>query len=74
MKNKSALKKNYLFIEIEKLTGNTGSNVSNLYISFYLQKPMPLLHTEFLRIISRNPENVQTVCIDRNNPFHFACP
>ena len=31
------------------------------------------MHRRFFKIISQNPEYVQTHCDDRNNPFHFAC-
>ena len=31
------------------------------------------MQREFFRIISQNPDYVRTHCIDRNNPFRFAC-
>ena len=30
------------------------------------------MHRQFFRIISQNPDYVQTHCNDRNNLFHFA--
>ena len=35
--------------------------------------PLPIMYRQFFRIFSQNPEYVKSVCIDRNNPFHFAC-
>ena len=31
------------------------------------------MHRHFFRILSQNPEYVQTHCNDRRNRFHFAC-
>ena len=30
------------------------------------------MHRHFFKILSQNPEYVQTHCNDRRNPFHFA--
>ena len=30
------------------------------------------MHRQFFRIMSQNPDYVQTNCNDINNPFHFA--
>ena len=31
------------------------------------------MHKDFFWLISRKPEYVKSVCIDRKDPFHFAC-
>ena len=34
---------------------------------------MPIMHREFFRIISQNPEFLERFCNYGNNPFHFSC-
>ena len=34
---------------------------------------MPIMHRQFFRKLSQNPDYHQTHCNDLNNPFHFAC-
>ena len=31
------------------------------------------MHRDFFRIISQKPGIVKALCVDRNNPFDFAC-
>ena len=31
------------------------------------------MHREVFKSLSQKPEYVNSFCIDRNNPFHFAC-
>ena len=61
------------FSEIVKSTINFDSIISNINISYYLKMPMPIMYRQFFRIISQYPEYVKSVCIDKKNPFHFAC-
>ena len=42
-------------------------------MSYYSKFRIPITHTQFFRIISRNPEYVDTFCNDLNNPFNFSC-
>ena len=34
---------------------------------------IPILHRQFFRITSQNPENVERFCNDIKDPFQFAC-
>ena len=69
----TALKKGFRLSEIVKLTIKINSSLSNINMSYYLKVQIPILHRQFFRIISQNPEYVKTVCNDLNIPFHFAC-
>ena len=40
----------------------------NINIHYHL-----LCIVNFFRVLSRNPDYIQTYCNDRRNPFHFAC-
>ena len=31
------------------------------------------MHRHCFRLLSQNPEYAKARCIDKNNPFHFAC-
>ena len=31
------------------------------------------MNIEIFRKLSRNPENVKSICFDENGPFDFAC-
>ena len=59
------------FSEIE-INDKLDSSLSDINICCYLKLPIPIMHREFLRITSQNPDYVKSVCIDRNNTFHFA--
>ena len=63
----------YIFILINKLTIKIYSNLSQINIHFYLKLQIPLMLRHFLKVISQNPEHVQTRCNISNNLFHFAC-
>ena len=49
------------------------SNLSYITFCYSLKKWILILHRQFFRIISQNPEYVITFCNDLNNPFHFVC-
>ena len=49
------------------------NNLSHINIHHYLKLRIPIIHRHFFRRTSKNPDNFQTVCNDRRNPFHFAC-
>ena len=49
------------------------SNLSCLKIHCHLKLRIPMMHLQFFKKLSKNPEYVQTHCIDRRNPLHFAC-
>ena len=42
-------------------------------IPYSLKHQTPILHRQFFKTLSQNPEYVHTHCNDLNNPFHFAC-
>ena len=59
--------------QINKLTIKIYSNLSNIYIHYYLHHRIPIMHRHFFRKLAQNPVYIQTFCNDRRNPFHFAC-
>ena len=69
---KNAQEKDFIFNQINKLTIKDYSNLSHINIHYYLTHRIPIMHLHFFRKLSQNPENIQTHCNDRNNPFHFA--
>ena len=61
------------FNQINKLTIKIYSNLQSKNIHYYLKVRIPMCHRLFFRRKSQNKEYIQTHCIDRRNPFHFAC-
>ena len=59
-KIKNARRNSFKYIQIIKLTIKISSNVSNINICYYLKHPIPLMHRQFFKIISQNPEYVKT--------------
>ena len=59
--------------QTDKLFKKICSNLSNININYYLKLQKPIMHRQFFKFISENPDCVQTHCIDRKNSFHFAC-
>ena len=47
---------------------NTYTNNSIIILIF-----VRLLFCNFFKILSQNPDYIQTHCNDRRNPFHIAC-
>ena len=72
-KVKNAGNNGFTFDQIIKLTMKIDSSLSNINIQYYLNFPIPIMHRQFLKIISQNPDYVKTYFNDFNNPFHFAC-
>ena len=62
-----------VFNQINKLTIKVDSGLPNINLHYYLNLQIPLMHRQFFKKLSQNPDYVQTHCNDRNNPFHFAC-
>ena len=58
---------------MNKLTIKFYKNLSNIIIQRYLKHRIPILHRQFFKRLSQNPDYVQTHCNDLNNPFRFAC-
>ena len=68
-----AREKGFIFNQINKLSKNIYSNLSNINICYYLKHRIPMCHGKFLLKIAQNRDCIQTFCNDKNNPFHFAC-
>ena len=68
-----ARERNFIFIQINKLTTKIYSNLSHINIHYYLKLRIPIMHRQFFRKLSQNPDYIQTFCKDRRNLFHFAC-
>ena len=60
-------------IIIVKLTIKIYSNLSNINIHYSLKQRIPVLHRQFFKILSQNPDYVQTHCNDLSNLFIVAC-
>ena len=60
-------------IQINKLTKKIYSNLLNINIHYYLKLQIPIRHHPFVNIPFQNPEDIQTQCNVRKNPFQFAC-
>ena len=63
----------FMFDQISTFKIKTYSNLSQINIHYYLNLRIPIMHRQFFRKLSQNPEYNQTHCNDRRNPFHFAC-
>ena len=72
-KLKIARERGFIINQTNKLLIKISSNLSNISIKYYLKLQKPKMHRQFSKILSQNPESVETHCNDRRNPFHFAC-
>ena len=63
----------FRFSHINKLTIKIVSHQRYINLTYYLKHRIPIMHRQFLKILSRICDYVQTYCNDRNNPFLFAC-
>ena len=68
----NARKNCFRFREKVKLKMKIDSGMSNINIC-YLKLSMPTMYTQFFKKNCRSAEYVKSVCIERNNTFHFAC-
>ena len=55
-----------------KLTIKICSDLSHINIQLHLKLQIPIMHRHIFRLLPQNPEQVQTHCNDRNNPFNFC--
>ena len=69
----TAREKGYTFNQINKLTIEIYSNLSNINIHYHLRLGAPPLHRQFFMKLLKNRDYIQTHCNDRRNTFHFAC-
>ena len=70
---KVATENSFVFNQMFNLGINFYSNLSNIGISYFLKLQIPIMYRQFFRLISLNPDYVETFCNDFNKPFHFAC-
>ena len=67
-----ARQRGFRFLHINELK-KIYSHQRYINITYYLKHRIPIMHRQFLKILSRNRDYVQTHFNDRNNTFHFAC-
>ena len=72
-KMKKALKKGFTFSEMVKLAKQIISRLSKKHNCLFRIANAYNVKTIFFEKTSQNAEFVKSVCIDRNNLFHFAC-
>ena len=63
----------FIFDQINNFKIKIYSNLSHINIHYRLKLGAPPMFYQFFKIISHNPEYIQTFCNDRRSPFHFAC-
>ena len=72
--NKTVARENgFIFNQINKLTIQIYSSLSNINIHYFLKLTIPIMHRKFFEKLSQNREYFKTDCNDLYNPFHFAC-
>ena len=69
----TARQNGFIFNQIKNFKRKIRKNVSYINIQYYLKLRLPIMHRNSFKKLSQNPENIQTHCNDRNNPFHLAC-
>ena len=69
VKNAKLIK--FKFDEILKLLMKFYSSLSNTNICYYLKHRIPIMHRQFFRIYSQNPDYVKTLCNELENPLNF---
>ena len=72
-KLKIARQRVFIFNQINKQTRKTYSLERYINIHFKLKLQIPIMHRQFLKIISQNKEYIKQFCNYMENPFHFAC-
>ena len=71
-KIKNARNNGFTFSEIRNLEIKIYSDLSRMNIYYYLKIQIPIMHRQFFRVLSQNPEYIRNFCNDRNNSFHFS--
>ena len=68
-----ARERNFIFIQINKLTIKIYSYLQSIIICYCLKHRIPLCQRIFFRRISQIKKYKENFCNDINNTFHFAC-
>ena len=68
-----ARERGFKFNQINKLTIEIYSNLSNINIHYHLLLGTSLLHRQLFENLLKNRDYIRTHCNDLNNRFHFAC-
>ena len=68
-----AQERGFKFIQINKLTIKTYSNLSCINIHYHPILGASPLHHQFFKNLLKNRGYIQTHFNDLNNPFHFGC-
>ena len=71
-KIEKARRNGFIFNEKRNFEIKIYSKLSHLNILFYLKLRIPIMHRQFFRKSSQNPEYIQSHCNDRKSPFHFG--
>ena len=68
-----ARQRGFTFNQINKLTTKIYSNLSHIYLQFYLKHRIPTMHLHFFETLFQNPKYIEIFCNNLKNPFLFAC-
>ena len=68
-----AQERGFKFNQINKLTIEIYSNLSNINIHYHLLLGASLLHRQLFENLLKNRDYIRTHCNDLNNRYHFAC-
>ena len=71
-KVKNAILIKFKFDEILKFTIRIYSSLSNIKNYYYLNLQIVIMHRQFFKILSQNPESLKTQSNDLNDPLNFA--
>ena len=62
----------FVFNQANKLAIKICSNLSHINIHYFIKFRIPKMHRHFFRKLSQNLDDIQTLCNNRRNPFHFC--
>ena len=70
-KFKIARKRSYIFNQIQKITLKIYFNLSYIERQYHLKLQIPIMHRHFFKILSQNPDYIETFCNDMKDLFHL---
>ena len=68
-----ARERGFIFNQINTFKMKSYSNLSNINIHYHIKLGLAPLHRQFFIKSAQNHNYIRTHCIDRRNPFRFAC-